>query len=378
MVLRITHSALDEILEIYYNTKEPLFIWGTFGIGKSYKVKAKSIELAAKKGKQFVEWVKTTREEKQAIFNNPEKYFVLNDVRLSEFDVSDIKGLPIFNDNKRSIEFKSPLWALLMENPNSDGILLFDEVNLAPPIVVSSCYKIIYDRVINESKINNNWLIIGCGNKSDDRAHTHEVSPPLRDRGGEVELVLDNKEWESWAIQNGMRHEIIGFNAWKSSNLRHVDFEDEQKFTTPRGWERVNRLLKDIEITKKNYDKLKMVTGSAIGEGIAIEFIAYCKIKELVDLEGLIKDPSRIGKELKDQGVDVKYFVTTATADKYRDKKIDFKRVVEVSKEFDTLGDIELVAYMWNLCSKYSKKFVDDFVKAVDTPLCQKYSKFIL
>jgi hypothetical protein len=377
MVLKVTHSQLSELLDVYYTTKEPLFVWGTFGIGKSYKVKEKAKEVAAKKGKIFIEWIKTTREEKQEVFNNPGKYFVLIDIRLSEYDSSDIKGLPIFKDDKLSIEFKVPFWALLLEKLESDGILLFDEVNLAPPLVVSSCYKIIYDRVINESKINNNWLIIGCGNVSGDRAYTHEVSPPLRDRGGEVELVLDSGEWTNWATQNGMRAEIIGFNVWKNS-LRHVDFEDEQKFTTPRGWERANRLMVNHEFNKKTYDKLKMIVASAIGEGIATEFVAYCKIQELIDLEALIKDPTKIKHELKDRDISVKYFVTTAVAEKYKDKKIDFKKVVEVSKEFDALGEIELVAYMWNLCSKYSKKFVDDFVKTVDTPLCQKYAKYIM
>jgi hypothetical protein len=380
MVVKVNHSQLGELIDVYYGTKEPLFIWGTFGIGKSRVVGDKAKKIAEQKGKQFVEWIKTTREQKQEIFANPEKYFVLIDIRLSEYDSSDIKGLPIFKDDKLSIEFKVPFWALFLENLKSDGVLLFDEVNLAPPLVVSSCYKIIYDRVINESRINDNWLILGCGNLSGDRAYTHELSPPLRDRGGEVELVTDSNEWFNWATQEqvGIKPEIIGFLNWKSEGLRQVDFEDEQKFTTPRGWERVNKLIKKQEFNNKTYDKIKMIVSSAIGEGIATEFIAYCKIQELINLEEMIKNPARIGPELKDRGIDVRYFVTTAVADKYKDKKIDFKRVVEISKEFDSLGEIELVAYMWNLCSKFSKKFKDDFVKSVDNELCSKYSKYLM
>jgi len=381
MVLKVNHSQLGELIDVYYEAKEALFVWGTFGIGKSRVVREKAIEKAKSKGKIFVDWIKTTREQKQEIFANPEKYFVLIDIRLSEYDSSDIKGLPIFKDDKLSIEFKVPFWSLLMEHPQSDGILLFDEVNLAPPLVVSSCYKIIYDRVINESKINDNWSIIGCGNLSGDRAFTHEMAPPLRDRAGETELITDNDEWFNWATKEGVgiRAEVIGFLNWKSSALRQVDFEDEQKFTTPRGWERANRLLGKQVFDKKNYDKIKLTISSAIGEGIATEFIAYCKIQEIINLEELIKNPVKLGIELKDRGVDVRYFVTTAVADKYKDKKIDFKKVVEISKEFDTMGDVELVAYMWDLCGKFSpKKFKEDFVKVIDNDLVQKYSKYMI
>lgn len=379
-MLKVNSKQLKELIESYYDKKIALFCWGSFGIGKSQVTEDTAKSIALRKNKVFVNWIETTKEQKEEVFNNPEKYFVLIDIRLSEYDSSDIKGLPVFSDNKESINFKVPFWALFVEKAQSDGILLFDEVNLAPPLVVSSCYKIIYDRVINESKINNNWLVMGCGNLSSDRSFTHELAPPLRDRGGEVELISDTDEWLNWATQDriGIRSEIIGFIGWKPSSLRHIDFEDEQKFTTQRGWERINILLKGMEINKSNYDKVKIIVSSAIGEGIAVDFVSYCKINEQINLDDLIKNPSKLRQELKDRGVDVRYFISTAVAEKYKDKKIDFKKVVDVSREFDAMNEEELVAYMWNLCSRYSKKFNDDFVKSLDTELCEKYAKFLM
>ena len=169
MVKKVTHKELNVLIEHYYKTKEPLFIWGTFGIGKSRVMREVAIDKAKEKGKEFVEWNKTNPDKKQEVFNNPEKYFVFIDIRLSEYDSSDIKGLPDFQSDKKSIDFRVPFWALLLEKPESDGILFFDEINLATPLVISSCYKIIYDRVVNDGKINDNWLIVGCGNKQEDR-----------------------------------------------------------------------------------------------------------------------------------------------------------------------------------------------------------------
>ena len=210
------------------------------------------------------------------MFKNPSKYFVFIDIRLSEFDPSDIKGLPSLNGND-TIEWKIPKWAKLITLKENDGILFFDEINLAPPLVQSSVYKIIYDRIIVESKINDNVLIIGAGNLSSDKAHTHEIPAPLRDRGSEVELkvpIVD--DWIiNFAIPNSIDSRIIAFLQYKESYLHKVDFKDNQKFVTPRGWERVSILIKE----KTDLGLIELLTCSAIGEGIAREFIAFLKIQ---------------------------------------------------------------------------------------------------
>jgi hypothetical protein len=415
MVQSVTHKQLEVILNHYYNSynkkkegKEALFIWGTFGIGKSESTYKVARNLAKQKNKQFIVWGRITREEKQEVLKNPTKYFVLIDIRLSEYTADDIKGLPVFADNNRSIDFKSPMWALLLEkkmgdlkedggievlnNSESDGVLFFDEINLAVPLVVSSCYKIIYDRIINDSKISGNWLVIGCGNMSSDRAYTHDMSPPLRDRGGEVELVLDTNAWTTdWATSNGIRSQIIGYVNWKRGDvLRRVDFDDNQKFTTPRGWERVNNLMTGVEWGKNKeglpfYEWLDLITGTAIGEAVATEFVAYCKIQELFNMEDLIKTPQKI-KELRSKKVEglrdgddsIIYFIATAVGEQYKDKAIPFSKVIEVSRVLDEMNMVEEVAYMWKLSSAYTKKFKEDFVKNVDIKMAEKYGRFII
>ena len=333
-------------------------------------------DIAKEKGKEFVDWNRTTPAKKQEVFSVPEKYFCFIDIRLSEYDSSDIKGLPDFQSDKKSIDFRVPFWALLLEKPESDGILFFDEINLATPLVISSCYKIIYDRVVNDGKINDNWLIVGCGNKQEDRANTCDIAPPLRDRGGEVELLVPSVEaWTDWATKNEVDPRIIGFLNFNSSNLFKVDFNDEQKFTTSRGWERVSRLIKSID--DKDTAKIDLITSSAISEGVSKEFMAYCKLSLMIDMNKLIEDPNQIGT-ITDIGI--KFFVTTSIADKYKDKKITFSKVMEVSKALDKHASPELVAYLWKLSSGMSKQFRKDWMgtKDTDEELIRKYGKYIL
>lgn len=381
MVKKINHEQFGNLIKVYYKQttsegkKIPILAYGTFGVGKSAVVKQTAQEIAQSKGKKFVEWNKMSREDKDKVALNPSEYFILIDIRLSEFDSSDIKGLPDFKNDNSSIEWKIPFWAKILENPQSDGILFFDEINLATPLVISSTYKILYDRVVNDSKINDNWLIMGCGNKDDDRAYTHELASPVRDRGGEVELTPPSSEaWIEWAINKGLDARIIGFLSWKPSNLHSVNFEDGQKFTTERGWERLDALTKGVD----DYTTLELVSGTAIGEGIAREYVAFCKIKDSISLDEILKNPKAL-KEVKE--ISVKYFLTTALAENYKGKgKVTFENIMAISQVFDEMNNVEFVALLWRLCIKYnSAKFRKDFTeKDLNNPIRQKYAKYLM
>ena len=376
---KITHNQLGNLVTHLYNTKTtrgtklPLIIYGTFGVGKSTLIQEKAKEIAERKQKEFVNWNEVSRDKKNEINENAEKYFVLIDIRLSEFDSSDIKGLPDFKD-ENSIEWKIPFWAKVLENPKSDGILFFDEINLATPLVISSTYKIIHDRVVNESKINNSWLILCAGNKDEDRAYTHELASPVRDRACEVELITPSvDDWTSWATENGIDSRIIGFLNWKPSNLHKVDFDDGQKFTTERGWERLHYLIQGLT----DYKELDLVSGTAISEGIAREFTAFCKIKDTVKLAEIIQNPEKL-KDVQD--ISVKYFIVTALAEHYKDKKVTFEKLLEISKVLDDMKCAEFIALMWKLASKYAKeRFRKDFTtKDLDNPLRAKFHEYLV
>ena len=383
MVKQISHKQLSEVIEQYYNTKDregrknALIVYGSFGLGKSAVIRQKAKAIAESKDKEFREWNRQKNKGRAEIFDNPEKFFVLMDIRLSEYDSSDIKGLPDFKDGRDSIEFKPPYWATFLELENSDGILLFDEINLATPLVISSVYKIIYDRVINGGKINDDWLIIGCGNLDTDRAYTTELVPPVRDRGGEVELLNPSvDDWTEWAVENGICKEIIGFVNFKPSTLHRVDFSDNQKYTTERGWERTNTLIQNII---GDYKKLGLIVGTAISEGISKEFVAFCKLKDVVDLDKVVANP-KLFASITDIGV--RYFVTTSIAEQYKEKKLNFDKVADISYELDLINSKEFVTLLWRMCRKYdTKRFDKDFIGSknpIHQELGSRYGQYLL
>ena len=372
-MLKINHKELSVVLKQYYKNKLALFIYGAFGIGKSFLVRDTSREIAEGKGRKFVEWNKLTREEKQEAYEYPEKYFCLIDMRMSEQDSTDIKGLPDFRDGKETIDWKVPLWEKYIIKENSDGILFLDEFNLGTPLVLSSFYKVLYDRIINDEKMSENWLVVGAGNRDEDRGFTSTLPEPLRDRGGEIELINPNPEdWiTDFAIPNNIDSRIIGFVSFKPSSLHKVDFNDNQKSTTERGFERLSCLINGV----KDWKQFELFCCSAIGEGIAREFIAFCKIQEKLKLEEVIKNPQKI-KKIED--ISIKFFLVSAVAEKYKDKKIDFDKVMEISKVLDEIKNAEFVALLWRLGNSYTKDFEKDFLKSKNNDsLIERYGKYI-
>lgn len=376
MVKKITHKEFKKLLNTYYEKKISFFVRGRFGIGKSEVVKEMAKEKAKQKGKEFVEWNNLTESEKLALMDNPNKWFIFIDIRLSEYTPDDIKGLPMFLNNQRAIEFKVPLWALLLENKDSDGVVFFDEINLATPLVMSSCYKIVYDRVVNCSRVNPNWFILMAGNTEEDRAYTSDVAPPLRDRVGEVELDIPNKEdWIDWAIKHDINPLIIGYLSFKYGDVWVVDYEDNQKFTTPRGWARVSNLIKDID--SKDYDSLELVVPSAIGEGVASRFIAFCKIREKINLKELVKNPEKLRELDNEKDLGMMYFITTALADNYRQNEVKFEDIMKITEVLDNLGKVEFVALLWRLCIQFNPKFEEEFMKGDTIKVANKYLKYL-
>jgi len=95
---QIGAKKLSDTIRLHYKLKLPLFIHGGMGIGKSSIVRQTAREIAKENEREYKEWNEANRSEKQEIWQEPSKYFVLFDLRLSQCDPSDLKGLPKLNE----------------------------------------------------------------------------------------------------------------------------------------------------------------------------------------------------------------------------------------------------------------------------------------
>jgi len=363
----VNHEMLKKILKIAYKTKTPYFVWGATGIGKSYSIKELAKEMAKEENREFVEWNVLSREEKLKIKENPEPYFIFIDQRALQFDLGDFK-LPKFDNGNGTFEWTIPLVYQIICDKRAKGIVFFDEFNLAPPSIQGMFYQIINDKQIGEHKISDGVWVIGAGNRIEDLANVYEMPSPLLDRFEHLELAIPTiEEWTEWALKNNIDNRIIAFLHFKPSYLHKFDKESKDKaFPTPRGWERLSKMIKDIE---NDYELLENLIASNVGEATAVEMIAFLKLREKVKIEEILENPEKI-KAI--ERTDLLYSVVSELASLYSK---DTKHFDKIMKVVELLKPEFAILTLRLMRASNEKHFVKNAVKY---NFIQKYAKYLL
>jgi len=356
--MEVNHKELERAILIAYETKQPLFIEGTMGIGKSAVIKEVAKSIAKAKGMEFVDngW--------------EEGKFGLIDSRLSQYEPTDLRGVPVPDIKNQTTNWLKPK---TMPRGNSCGIWFFDELNLANNSVQAAAYQIIRDRQIDDVKIPDGWLVISAGNGSEDKANIFEMPAPLCNRFTHLKLKKPSvDEWIDWAAPNGIHSDIISFLKFKGTYLHNFDPEKSQNaFGTPRTWEMSsNNLNVKMDITEQEE---KMLIASCVGDGVAHEFIAFRKMKEKLNIDKIISEPEKF---VSPKEVDTKYALAGGLASKYSSKPDSLKAILKILMKFEP----EFTAITLKLCKSYRPTRIGTELlklKEWDT-LSKEYAKYIL
>jgi hypothetical protein len=234
--------------------KQPVFIWGTPGIGKSAVIHQLAAELAVP----------------------------LRDIRALLLDPVDLRGLPFLGSDGRS------KWATPDFLPqDGEGILCLDELNAAPAMVQASCYQLVLDRKLGEYSLPDSWAIVAAGNRDSDRGVTTRMPTPLRNRFVHLDFEVDTEEWSQWAIQAGVRPEVIAFLRFRPELLNAFD-RDANAFPSPRSWEFVSRILESKPDASIEHE----LFAGAVGSGAATEFSGFLRMfRELPNIDAILLNP---------------------------------------------------------------------------------------
>ena len=249
----VTPNQLIELLPVFHQAQIPLFLWGSPGVGKSSIVH------------KYAQTVNAH----------------VVDIRLSQFDPVDLRGLP--SPSGDSTRWMAPAILPFVGNPNfptTTPILLFlDELAQASPAVQAAAFQLVLDRRVGEHTLMPNVYIIAASNRSGDRAGINRLATPLLNRFTHVEVVVDFDAWKAWAIHAGVHPLIVGFLSQRPALLDR--FEDAlksgaQAFPTPRSWEFLSKLLSALpDITTVPTHVLSTLSSSAVGAATAAEFTAF-------------------------------------------------------------------------------------------------------
>ena len=243
--------------------KRPTFLWGPPGIGKSDLVQ----QIGADTDREVI------------------------DVRLALWEPTDIKGIPYFDSNAGTMTWAPP--AELPTDPDSKAILFLDELNSAPPAVQAAAYQLILNRKVGTYVLPKGVDIVAAGNRDGDKGVTYRMPAPLANRFVHLEMKVDFDDWQDWATLHGINPEVVGYIGYAKQDLYVYDPKSPSKsFATPRSWSFVSDLVSDTEI---DTESLTNLVSGAIGDGLAVKFMAHRKIASKLPkpddiLDGKVKD----------------------------------------------------------------------------------------
>ncbi|WP_319522444.1 MoxR family ATPase [uncultured Desulfosarcina sp.] len=249
-------SHIIETLKTLIEIRQPVFVWGAPGVGKSQVI----AQVARQEALELV------------------------DVRAVLLDPVDLRGLPRIDDNNRAC------WCPPEFLPTGGkGILFLDELNAAPPLVQAACYQLVLDRQLGEYRLPDGWSIVAAGNRETDRAVTHRMPSALANRFVHLNFKVDDTEWLAWAQDVGIAAEVSAFIRFRPNLLHAFDPQkDDKAFPTPRSWEFVSRIMNR---QAKVIPDLELIAG-VVGEGAAAEFCGFLRIyHDLPDPQVLIDNP---------------------------------------------------------------------------------------
>ncbi|MDJ0779424.1 MAG: MoxR family ATPase [Gammaproteobacteria bacterium] len=255
----------------------PVMLWGPPGVGKSQIVAQVAENHAA----------------------------ALVDIRLSQMEPSDLRGIPFKQGDK--VEWAIPAMLPDVAAHGEAGILFIDEITSAPPSVSAAAYQLILDRRLGEYRVPDHWAIVAAGNRQGDRGVTYSMPAPLANRFSHYEVEVNLDDWAQWAYHHAIDERIIGFLRFRPDLL--FDFNPEHNpvaFPSPRSWEFAHRALHKFA---ERPDLLPGGLEACVGKAAGVELFAFIQsLQNLPDIDAILRGESR---QCPDE-IDLQYAVATA------------------------------------------------------------------
>jgi DNA polymerase III delta prime subunit len=202
----------------------------------------------------------------------------------------DLLGLP-WRENDATF-YAPPTWLRRLCEPGVKGVLVLDDLGAASPAVQVAAFRLVLQRQSGDFKLSNGVKIIATTNRKEDKSGATTLPAALRNRCCIQELDVDEAEWCLWATQAGLPGDVVAYIRFKPTHLSMLPKDADQlgAFATPRTWEMVGRSLD----AAKAHDCTYPVAAGLLGDGIAVEFSAFVKLRgEIPDPKAVLMDPEK-------------------------------------------------------------------------------------
>ena len=275
-IIQLTVSQMSELLSSAYSTlinnRSPLrsfpsvMLWGPPGVGKSQGIR------------QIAEQIR----------ENTGKTVRVTDVRLLLFNPVDLRGIPTANEGRTAAVWLRPKIFQMDESADVINILFLDEITAAPQSVQAAAYQITLDRTVGEHRLPENCIVIAAGNRITDRSVAFNMPKALANRLCHIEIKSDAESWHGWAVSADIHPAVMGYLDYNSSVLNGFDPSgDNLAFPTPRTWEMVSNILREVSGNLSDvYPLIAGCVGARTAASLQTWYEIYRRVPDMKDIFG--------------------------------------------------------------------------------------------
>ena len=271
-----------EALGIAISAGVPVLLWGSPGTGKTSAVVAVG---------QALGWPVET---------------VIGSIR----EPSDFAGLPVVIDG--SVHLSPPAWARRLCEAG-EGLLFLDELTTAPPAVQAAMLRVVLERVVGDTSLPPGVRVVAAANPPEQAADGWELAAPLANRLVHLDWPVDGKHIAKGLAIGFPRPVLAGLEnppdtaqsmAARAAvgaflevrpplalQLPRSAADAGRGWPSPRSWEAVARLLAACEAAHASGPARAALIEGAVGDGAALEFLAWLEHLDLPDPEAVLADP---------------------------------------------------------------------------------------
>ncbi|MGC9133236.1 MAG: hypothetical protein ACP5GJ_02450 [Nanopusillaceae archaeon] len=330
-------STLLKVFERARKERIAIGLFGSYGIGKSSLVYQYALMKSRETGRELKIWHELTEKEKKEILENPEKYFIVVDIKGSLISLDNLV-IPIPGEN--GIRWEIPLWMKVFENDKSMGILFIDEINMTLPSLQSLLFELVFQRKLGESTIKGDVLIITAGNDLESNNVAKELPQPLVNRMIFINAneIFDIEAWLEYAKNNKIDNRVIG---WVLFNNRNINYSGDvmKQSTTPRSLEMLSKMING----ERDINYIRMVAYGLLEQNDALQFTTFVELYEkFSDIDKYI-DNIELLKELKE---DERIIIMMKITERYISDKLSLEKYYNV---LDRLSDISKMLVVFAL-----------------------------
>lgn len=202
-------------------------------------------------------------------------------------------GMPVVHGAKKDqLKFivSAEKFPLVGSDCPENGIFLIDELPQADQSAQKILANLVQEREIHGQRIKAGWTIVATGNRMKDGAGANRILGHLSNRMTRVELEPSLDDWTQWALENGVKSEVVAFIRFRPELLSNYDSKQDIN-ATPRAW--VEGVSARVDFIPKNLEHA--VFSGDVGQGPASEFLAFLKIfRNLPNPDAVFLNPKKV------------------------------------------------------------------------------------